>query len=266
MPDITIYEVGPRDGLQSHNKFISTEHKVRLIEMLHNAGLQNIEATSFVNPKKIPMMADAEEVFLKTKQYSPSALVPNMRGFKRAKKAGVEKINIFLSADERFNKNNLGMSLNEALSNYKEMLKDIPRNRVRVYISCFFDPNITQGMIVEKALTLGSKIVLCDTDGKATPEILSSKLHPLLANYHPEAFAIHFHKGNVPMMDNVSTAYNIGIREFDSSIGGLGGCPLFPNSNGNLPTEDLVSWAKQHGIECGVNDVSPVLSFLNEIV
>ena len=269
MLDISLYEVGPRDGLQSHSKLIPTSTKIELIQMLHDAGLTNIEVASFVNPHIIPNMADAEEVFSGVRHLNPHVLVPNYRGMERAKKVGAEKINIFFSADDNFNRSNLGMGLEDILSHYEKMLKGVLLSDVRVYISCFFDPEINQDYAIERATALGSKIVLCDTDGKATPEIVREKLNSLvwLSKIYPESnveFSVHFHKGKSPLIENVNAAYDAGIREFDCSIGGMGGCPLFPNSNGNLPTEEIVQWAKEKNINCGVDDVSHILSFIEK--
>jgi hydroxymethylglutaryl-CoA lyase len=258
--DITLYEVSPRDGLQSHSKLIPTPTKIQFIQMLHDAGLTNIEVTSFVNPNVIPNLADAEEVFIGVKHLNPFVLVPNHRGMERAQKVGAENINIFFSADENFNYKNLGMGLEDILIRYEKMLERQPKSKVRVYVSCFFDPLINQDYVINRATALGSKIVLCDTDGKATPEIVHEKL--LSLHLDRNLFSAHFHKGKTPMIQNVIAAYNAGIREFDCSIGGLGGCPLYPNSNGNLPTEEIIQWAKERGIDCGVDDVSHILEFM----
>jgi len=262
--DITLYEVGPRDGLQSHSKVIPTSTKIQFIQMLHDAGLTNIEVTSFVNPHIIPNMADAEEVFMGVKHLNPFVLVPNHRGMERAQRVGAEKINIFFSANEDFNYRNLGMGLNEILKYYEKMLQDTGRDKVRVYLSCFFDPHINQDYVIERATALGSKIVLCDTDGKATPDIVSEKVAKVMGFFPNDFFSVHFHKGKTPMIENVIAAFNAGIREFDCSIGGIGGCPLYPNSNGNLPTEEIIQWAKENNLDCGVDDVSHILSFMEK--
>ena len=264
MSDITLYEVGPRDGLQSHSKVIPTSTKIQFIQMLHDAGLTNIEVTSFVNPHIIPNMADAEEVFMGVKHLNPFVLVPNHRGMERAQKVGAEKMNIFFSANEDFNYRNLGMGLNEILNYYEKMLQDTEKSKVRVYLSCFFDPHINQEYVIDRATALGSKIVLCDTDGKATPEIISEKIGKYMDDSNVGHFSVHFHKGEIPMIQNVNAAFNAGIREFDCSIGGIGGCPLYPNSNGNLPTEEIIQWAKEHNLNCGVDDVSHILSFMEK--
>ena len=260
MSDITLYEVSPRDGLQSHSKLIPTSTKIEFIQMLHDAGLTNIEVTSFVNPNVIPNLADAEEVFIGVKHLNPFVLVPNHRGMERAQKVGAENINIFFSANENFNHRNLGMGLEDILIRYEKMLAGQEKDKVRVYVSCFFAPLINQDYVIERATALGSKIVLCDTDGKATPEIVHEKLLSIGERF--DIFSAHFHKGKIPMIQNVSAAYNAGIREFDCSVGGLGGCPLYPNSNGNLPTEEIIQWAKDHDINCGVDDISHILEFM----
>ena len=261
MSNITLYEVGPRDGLQSHSKLIPTSTKIQFIQMLHDAGLTNIEVASFAHPKTVPNMADAEEVFSGVRHLNPYVLVPNHRGLERAKRVGAEKINIFFSANEDFNYRNLGMGLDQVLSYYEKMLQDTDPQQVRVYLSCFFDPKINQDYVIERATTLGSKIVLCDTDGKATPKIIKAKLSFLKDS---PRFSVHFHKCKTPMIKNVNAAYNAGIREFDCSIGGIGGCPLFPNSKGNLPTEEIVQWAKERNLDCGVDDLTHILSFMEK--
>jgi len=254
MAGITIFEVAPRDGLQNLPHFVSTEDKLHLITLIENMDIRNIEVASFANPRIVPNMADAEEVVQKVlrrdNKVNYSSLVMSKRGLERAKAVGVTNFNIVLSPDEDFNQNNFGRTYEEITAVYDEMLTDTPKENVRVYISKAFDsPAENLSKCVLKCLDYGNKVVLSDTSGEASPFKVANGLNTAME--HTTNIAVHLHHGKM-LMDNVATAYNFGVREFDASIGGLGGCPFVPDSGANLATEDLVRWCNNRDIMCFV--------------
>jgi len=251
-----IHEVGPRDGLQNHSVKLSVEERVDLIKQLNDAGLNNIEFGAFVHPKKVPNMADSDEVYRRLNKLSCnfSALIPNAHGLKQAQELGIDKLNIFFSCSNEFNQRNLGKNMDEIINEFTMMLKGTPKKNVRVYISTIFGCPFTgmpsNDMIlnaVEKASQLGDTIVLCDTVGSANIDSLTNILD-LVKDYK---ISLHLHGED--LLDKVEIAYMKGVREFDSSIHGLGGCPFMPNTKGNLSTEKLVNWAHKKGIETNID-------------
>jgi len=265
MYDFEIYEVGPRDGLQSKDTIISTAHKVELIEQIAMSGIRKIEVGSLVHPEKVPNMADSDVLFkqLPHLQYDCelAMLVPNKQGVERGKKIGVENFNVFFSPSENFNMNNHGKVSNQIFTEYCAALDGVPKDNIRVYLSCMFGCPYTGGIEqerMERALrwadSLGSTIVLADTIGNADPTLIRSAVDMTRGLGINSNLALHLHHGRRKnrMFDNLSTAFDLGIREFDSSIGGMGGCPFVPGSGGNLATEDLVNWGNEEGLDCGV--------------
>ena len=248
---IRIFEVGPRDGLQNLPFVPSTDDKIHLIQLLRDAGLDHIEIASFVHPKAVPNMADAEEVCETfDDKRGLSVLVPNQRGLDRAVSCGMSLFNIFFSPIESFNVANYGLKLERILENYEKCLQGVPRESVRVYLSEAFDANQEDlAIAVQHGLRFGTKIVLCDTKGTATPFDIATGIDT--ANDFTRDLALHLHHGK-HLMSNVATGYSKGVREFDASIGGLGGCPFVEGSGANLATEDLVKWCEKEGIDCGV--------------
>lgn len=262
MSDITIYEVGPRDGLQNIEDFTPTSNKIDLINKLHNVGLRNIEIASFVHPKLVPNMADAEEVFTSTQNIGDfSVLVPNQRGFDRAKAVGAKKMNVFFSASDSFNMANLGKPMNDVLSDIDIMLQDSNKKDIRAYISCAFgcpiDGKPTENALhkaIQKADTFADTIVLCDTIGSAFPTLIKRTLQ--LTKKTDAEIALHLHhktnkKDN--MFPNIQAGLEWGITQFDSSIGGLGGCPFIPGSGSNLSTNDLVRFLDRKNYDTGLD-------------
>ena len=256
MAGLRIFEVSPRDGIQSLRHEVKTADKIELIRLLEDAGVKEIETTSFVHPKRVPNMADAEDVFTAVRMNTSntvnhSVLVPNKRGIDRAKAVGATKFNIFFSPNEDFNKNNYGIPMEAILANYDEALVGVPSKDVRVYISMAFGGCVEElGNAVAAGLEFGDTIVLCDTEGTADP--FSIALGIDVANDFTDNIALHLHAGR-HLWENIETAYLHGIRQFDTSVGGLGGCPFMPKSNGNVPTEDLLAWAKERNIPCDVD-------------
>jgi len=259
MTPITIYEVGPRDGLQNCEFSLSTDEKVNMIETLHRAGLTNIEITSFVNPKYVPNLADAEDVVRRTKHLGEFAvLVPNERGISRARDSGANKFNVCFSPSSEFNVRNWGKQLDELYADYVEMLDGVEKGNIRVYVSCAFGcpfegmPTDKELMeVLEMAANLGSAIVLCDTVGECYPSKLLQTLE--LTRGLDAEIALHLHEGANDMFRNVEAAVKWGVTTFDASIGGLGGCPFMPNSKGNLSTNKLIEWMHSRGYKTDVN-------------
>ena len=266
---ITVYEVGPRDGLQNLKQFVSTEIKKGLIDELYKAGLTNIEETSFAHPKYVPQMADAESVFDKG-----SVLVMNQRGLERALSVGAEKINIVYSPCEEFNIKNFGKTKSELITMYYTMLNGIPKENIRVYISMAFgspysgiiSPKMMR-LCIKDAKLLGETVVLSDTIGVATREEVSLWTDMIKENNLKPAIHIHHNGDEQKALRTVRHALFEGITEIDSSIGGLGGCPFVKESGANLSTETLVRHLNAWGFDCGITEkkLRPALKIVREI-
>ena len=266
---VTVYEVGPRDGLQNLKQFIPTEIKKGLINELYKAGLNNIEETSFAHPKYVPQMADAEKVFTKG-----SVLVMNQRGLDRALAVGAEKINIVYSPCEKFNMDSFGKTRSELITMYYTMLNGIPKENIRVYISMAFgsphsgiiSPKMMQ-LCIKDAKLLGDTVVLADTIGVATKEEISLWADMAKENNLKTAIHIHHNGDEQKAIRTVRYALLEGIKEIDSSIGGLGGCPFVQESGANLSTETLVRHLNVWGFDCGITEqqLMPALKIVREI-
>lgn len=265
LPEVTICEVGPRDGLQAEGQIIAAEDKVAFIERLGTAGLRTIEATSFVAPTWVPQLADSAEVFAKVRRLEGvrlPVLVPNELGLERALDAGAETIAVFVSATESFARNNLNTGWREALADAEAVTSSALAAglRVRGYVSmCFGDP--WEGRVpVDDVLTVArrlfevgcSEVSLGDTIGVAT----AGHVRELVGRFTPverSRIALHAHDTYGQALANVLTALDGGVRIFDSSAGGLGGCPFAGSATGNLATEDLVWMLEGMGIHTGVD-------------
>ena len=252
----TVYEVGPRDGLQSIPEFIPSAAKFDLISHLYAAGLENIEEVSFAHPKLLPQMADAEEVFTGR----GAALVMNRRGYERAVAANVEKMNLAFSACDVFNKKNFGKSRSETIEEYFTFIDNVPRENVRVYISMAFgSPNsrVDHKLIrecVQVAKALGDTVVFADTVGVGNHQDVREFAKIAYQEDVKPALHLH-HKGEeARALSLVRAGLKYGIREFDSSIGGLGGCPFAEGSGANLSTESLVRHLNVWGVNCGIEE------------
>ena len=254
--NISIYEVGPRDGLQALNRPVETATKKRLIASLYDAGLRSMEEVSFAHPQLVPQMADAEEVFDRG-----SALVMNKRGYDRGVAAGVEKFNIVFSPCETFNMQNMGKTRSEIVLMYKTFMDKVPKKNVRVYISMAFGsphsgtPRLsTLISCIRDAKMFGDTVVFSDTVGAGTRKEVA-ELAELAKNEGIRA-ALHLHhNGNEGRaLELVRAALLNGIYEIDSSIGGLGGCPFATNSGANLSTETLVAHLHAWGFTTGVDE------------
>jgi isopropylmalate/homocitrate/citramalate synthase len=259
-------EVGPRDGLQNEAGVVPADVKVAFIDALSKAGLSEIEVTSFVSPSRIPQLADAEEVLQRITRKPGvvySALVPNMRGFERAVSARVDRIAVFTAASETFNQRNIHASIAESIERFRPVTEaareaGLP---VRGYISTAFvcpyeglvEPSATVD-VVRSLLDLGvEEISIGDTIGAAVPSEVD-RLLDLLGPVLPlERTAMHFHDTRGTALPNVLVSLQHGVTIFDSSAGGLGGCPYAPGASGNLATEDLWYFLSRMGISTGID-------------
>jgi hydroxymethylglutaryl-CoA lyase len=264
---VRIVEVGPRDGLQNEAARIPTDVKVRFIDLLSEAGFPWIEATSFVHPKAVPQMADADAVFAaihKKPGVRYVALVPNPRGLDRALAAGVTDLALFVGATESFSRANINRSIEQSLDDARSVIAGARPSgaRVRAYISVAFGcpyeglvrPEQVR-LVAERLLDLGvDEIVLGDTIGVATPAEVSRLTDVLLELAPIDRWGMHFHDTRGMALANVLASLQQGVTHFDSSAGGLGGCPFAgPGAAGNVATEDLVYLLDGMGIEHGVS-------------
>lgn len=264
---VDIYEVGPRDGLQAEPAIVPLDTKLELIGRLAEAGLTTIEATSFVSPRWVPQLADADALMARL-EHRPGVrhpcLVPNRRGLDRAASAGVTDIAVFVSATERFARENLATSREGALDMAAPVIEEARRRgwRVRGYVSmCFGDP--WEGRVPADAVVAVSRrlldtgcdqISLGDTIGVATPGHVSSLVEALRSGGVPaERLALHFHDTYGQALANVLAGLEAGVRVFDASAGGIGGCPFARSATGNLATEDLVWMLQGLGYSTGVD-------------
>lgn len=265
-PKVNIVEVGPRDGLQNESKIISTNDKILFIEKLAASGLKQIEVTSFVSPKAIPQLADAKEVTNRLKSnpgLTYSALVPNIKGLERAIESGIKRIAVFTAASETFTKKNINMSIKESLETFEPVIETALKAgmSIRGYVStcfvCPYEGEIKKEKVLEvtkELLDMGVyEVSLGDTIGKASPKDVFETIGFVLKSIPKEKIALHFHDTYGAALANVMAGLELGITTFDSSAGGLGGCPYAPGASGNLATEDLVYLLDGMGIESGVD-------------
>jgi hydroxymethylglutaryl-CoA lyase len=263
----TVTEVGPRDGLQNEKEVVSTEAKVAFVEALADAGLKEIEVSSFVSPKWIPQLADAEEVFRRLRRRDGvvyAALVPNEKGMERALACGVKKIAVFTAATETFNRKNVNASIAESLARFRPVVEAARRAgaAVRGYVSTAFgcpyegavDP-AAAARVCRDLLDLGcDEVSVGDTIGVATPRRVLEGLAALQeAGLPRERTALHFHDTRGTGLANVLASLQEGYASFDTSAGGIGGCPYAPGAGGNLATEDLLYLLEGLGIATGVS-------------
>lgn len=262
---VRIREVGPRDGLQNEKKWIETKDKINWINQLVGTGLSYIELTSFVHPKWIPALSDANEVAKGVKQNKNvtfGALVPNQRGLERALEVGIDEVAVFLSASETHNQKNINKSIHDTFPVIKEVIKGakLSKKTVRGYVSTVFgcpyegkvDVNQTMS-IVYRLLEAGvDEVSLGDTIGIATPNQVETVIQALLKEVPIEKMAFHPHDTRGTALANVFAAYRLGIRAFDGSVAGLGGCPYAPGASGNVATEDLVYLLEGLGAKTGI--------------
>jgi isopropylmalate/homocitrate/citramalate synthase len=264
---ITVYEVGPRDGLQNEAAPISTDDKVALIDRLSAAGLPAIEIAAFVSPRWVPQMADAAEVCARIARRPGTryaALVPNLQGLERAVAAGIGEVGIFAAATDTFSRRNTNRSMDDSFATYAEVTRAAETQGVRVrgYLStsfgCPFEGEVPVARVCDltrRLLDLGVfEVAVSDTIGVAHPGQVRSVLDALLAGGTAAAqIALHFHDTRGTALANVLAALDFGITTFDASAGGLGGCPYAPGATGNLATEDLLYMLHGLGHDTGVD-------------
>ncbi len=264
---VRIYEVGPRDGLQNEDTIVPTATKAEFISRLVAAGLTTVEATSFVSPKWVPQLGDAESLFPELPEREDvryPVLVPNLAGLERAMSVGVRHIAVFAAATETFSRRNLNRTLDEAIAMFAPVVAQARAEGiwVRSYLSmCFGDPwegDVPIGQVVEVALRLLAQgcdeLCVADTIGVATPGHVHALLDGLgSAGVRAEDVAVHFHDTYGQALANTVAAMEAGVRTVDSSAGGLGGCPYAEVATGNLATEDLVWMLHGLGIDTGVD-------------
>ncbi|MFC0561758.1 hydroxymethylglutaryl-CoA lyase [Halalkalibacter alkalisediminis] len=263
---VRIREVGPRDGLQNEKKWIETQDKVDWIDQLAETGLSYIELTSFVHPKWIPALSDASEVVKgvkKNKNVIFGALVPNERGLDRALEVGIDEIAVFLSASETHNRKNINKSIDETFLVLKPVIERAKKSNkpIRGYVSTVFgcpyegdvDVNQTRKIAYQLMEAGVEEISFGDTIGVATPNQIEDVIQAISKEVSLEKMALHPHDTRGTALANVFAAYQLGVRAFDGSVAGLGGCPYAPGASGNVATEDLIYLLEGLGAKTGVD-------------
>ncbi|XP_011869778.1 PREDICTED: hydroxymethylglutaryl-CoA lyase, mitochondrial [Vollenhovia emeryi] len=265
---VKIVEVGPRDGLQNEKKVVPTEVKIAFINMLSSTGLKSIEVTSFVSPKWVPQMADNSRVFQgieKRDGVSYPALVPNLKGLENAVTAGVKEIALFAAASEAFSRANTNSSIEESVRNLKVVAEEAGRQgiRTRGYVSCIVgcpyegETNAaTTAHLAAVMLAHGCyEVSLGDTIGVGSPRGIKRVLNELrhVSSGDMRCYALHCHDTYGQALVNIHAGLEAGVRVFDSSVAGLGGCPYAAGASGNVATEDLLYFLRGEGLETGVD-------------
>ena len=263
---VTVVEVGPRDGLQNEHASVSTADKIAFVDLLSEAQLPVIEVSAFVSPKWEPQMADASEVFAGIKRRPGTrytALVPNLAGLERAMAAGVSEIAIFAASSETFSKKNINQTIDQSLAGYSQVTARALANglRVRGYLStafgCPYEGDVAPSRVAElteRLVQIGVfEVAISDTIGIAHPAQVAQVLEAVLLRVPIDRVALHFHDTRGTALANVLEALTVGVRTFDASAGGLGGCPYAPGASGNLATDDLIYMLDGLGIETGVS-------------
>jgi hydroxymethylglutaryl-CoA lyase len=267
MEPIFITDVAPRDGLQNQAVHLSTDDKLKLIGLLVEAGVASVEATSFVSPKAVPQMADAAELLPRVNQAFPglrsSVLVPNLKGLERAAAAGAKEIAVVLSATETMNLKNINMSLEQATAASADTLRQAralglaTRAYLAVAFECPFEGETPLPRLRELAAAMlgagAQEIVIADTIGAAAPAAVRRRIDALAKVVPLAQLAIHLHDTRGMAVANAWAALEAGVRRFDASAGGIGGCPFAPGAAGNLATEDLVLMAEASGYSTGID-------------
>jgi len=263
---VKITEVGPRDGFQSEKTILKTEDKIDIINNLIESGFPRIEVSSFVSPKAIPQLADAEIILNKVKRNQNTtlaALVPNTRGALRAVEAKLDEIVVFLSASESHNKKNVNRSVQESLLGFKEIADIAGKNNIPIQgdiataFGCPFEGNVSSKKLADiskEYKLMGFKgVTLGDTTGMATPPVVTDAINAIRDNVPDFEITLHFHNTRGVGLANVMTGLNLGISDYESCFGGMGGCPFAPNATGNICSEDLIYLLHEMGIETGID-------------
>ena len=263
---VLVFEMAPRDGLQNEARVIPTEDKIALVDALTESGLGKIETASFVSPKWVPQMADGAEVMAGVTRRAGvayTALTPNMKGLERALAAGADEVAVFGAASESFSQKNINCSIAESLERFRPIVdraaaEGVP---VRGYVSCVtdcpYEGAVAPEFVAEVAralLDMGCyEVSLGDTIGKGSPESVSAMLESVLSEVPAVQVAGHFHDTGGRALQNIMAALALGIRTFDASAGGIGGCPYAPGAQGNVATEAVVGMLDAEGFETGID-------------
>lgn len=263
---VTVYEVGPRDGLQNEARSVPTADKIAFIHALEDTGLRYIEITSFVSPQWIPQLADNAEVARGVRRKDGvvlSALVPNRRGLDAAIASGMKEIAVFLSASETHNKKNINKTIAETLAAFGDVVPPAlaAGMKVRAYVSTVFgcpyegdvDPKVAVWLTKELRAMGVYQVSISDTIGVANPWQVEKVLSLVLAEAPVESIAVHFHDTQGTALANCVSAMQLGVTTIDAAVGGLGGCPYAPGASGNLATDDLVAMLHSMGIHTGID-------------
>jgi len=268
---IVINEVGPRDGLQSQKKHLDLDQRRSFVDALVRSGLKNIEIGSFVSPKAVPQMAGTGELLQslsQAKDLTYSVLVPNQKGYEFARMAGAKTVALVVSATETMSQKNVRMSVEQSFATAEGIIHEAKLDSIAIqaYLSvafvCPFEGSVSASLVRDQARQLAEfgadEIVIADTIGAADPAAVRDLMNGLVKEYGSERLACHFHDTRAMGLANVFAAIESGVRKFDSSVGGLGGCPFAPGAKGNVATEDVVMMCHQMGFETGV-DISILL-------
>ena len=266
-PDVGIYEVGPRDGLQNEAEFVPTDLKLELIARLAASGLRRIEVASFVSPSRIPQLADADELVAalpRRQGVSYGALVPNEKGYERLRAVGrIEIAGTFISASETHNQKNVNCSIDEQLARLAPVLESARADgiSVRAYVStvcgCPYEGEVSVSAVVDLARKLiergAAEVSLGDTIGIGHPNQVRTLVRAVASEVPIERIALHLHDTYGRALANAQVGFEEGVRVFDSSLAGLGGCPYAPGASGNVATEDLVDLFEREGVRTGID-------------
>lgn len=262
---VIITEVSPRDGLQDEKKFVSTDHKIKFIHMLADAGLTHIEATSFVSPKRIPALADHTEVMraLNPTQAHYSALVPNSQGLTAAMNAGCQHIAVFTTVSETFAQKNIHCSIEESLQHITKIIAAAKQKNISIrgYISCTLGCPYEGFIDIEKSAQLAKQLFemgcdeidVADTIGTGTPLLAQQLIRAVMQFVPLEKIAIHFHDTYGQALANIYACLELGISNIDSAVGGLGGCPYAKGASGNIATEEVLYLLNGLNIKTGID-------------
>ena len=262
---VIIKEVATRDGLQAQPKHLTVEQRIALLGALAETGVPELEIGSFVSPKAVPQMAGTDEIAanLPSAQLTYSALVPNMKGYELAVMAGIRSHAIALAATEEMNQNNIRKSLEDTFVMGEEILDRAAIEGVGIHaylavaFECPYEGAVEESLVLEQVDRLmqhqPARLMIADTIGAANPAAVHSMMHKLVDRYGPERLGCHFHDTRAMGLANVYAALQAGVRQFDASAGGLGGCPFAPGAKGNVATEDVVMLCESIGYDTGLD-------------
>lgn len=263
---VTLFEMSPRDGLQNEARLIPAADKIALVDMLSGCGFRKIETVSFVSPKWVPQMADGAEVMAgitRNRATLYTGLTPNMQGYERAMQAGVDEVAVFGSASDGFSRSNVNCSADEAIERFAPIMAAARADGmpVRGYVSCVvacpFDGPVAPSEVARVARILLDagcyEISLGDTIGAGTPETIAAMLTAVLDVIPAEKLAGHYHDTNGRAIENIAASLDLGLRTFDATVGGLGGCPYAPGAAGNVATEKVLALFEERGLAHGID-------------